>query len=102
MAAEASTAAANPAGMTLLDRTQLVVAGKAMLPDINFDRDPQTKVPGAAVTVMLVFSSRSGLRLCLPTLGPSRLSIALVSNFGLASDYSLNWADVLLYDQYDL
>src|ERR1700758_4947229 len=37
MAADASTAAANPAGMTLLDRTQLLGASGALLPSINFD-----------------------------------------------------------------
>lgn len=35
-----------PNGITLLDRSQPPVAGEAMLPDINFDRNPQTKVPG--------------------------------------------------------
>ena len=53
------------------------------------------------MTVMLVFSSRSGLCLCLPILGPSD-GIVLVSNLGLASDYGLNWVEVLLNDQLDL
>src|SRR6266851_354168 len=35
MAADASTAAANPAGMTLLDRSQLLIASGAMLPSTN-------------------------------------------------------------------
>jgi long-chain fatty acid transport protein len=38
MAADASTAGANPAGMTLLDRSQLLVASGAMLPVINRPR----------------------------------------------------------------
>jgi long-chain fatty acid transport protein len=46
MAADASTVATNPAGMTLLDRTQLMITSGAMLPAINFDRGPKTDVPG--------------------------------------------------------
>ena len=46
MAADASTVATNPAGMTLLDRTQLMITSGAMLPSINFDRGPKTDVPG--------------------------------------------------------
>jgi len=37
MAADASTAAANPAGMTQLERTQLLTASGALLPSTNFD-----------------------------------------------------------------
>jgi long-chain fatty acid transport protein len=93
MAADASTAAANPAGMTLLDRSQLLVAGGAMLPDINFDRGPQTKVPGGgggggnAGVFFPIGSFFYVYRLS----DRIRLGIALDSNFGLASDYSLNW-----------
>jgi long-subunit fatty acid transport protein len=46
MAADASTVATNPAGMTLLYRTQLMITSGAMLPPINFDRGPKTDVPG--------------------------------------------------------
>ena len=45
--ADASTAAANPAGMTLLDRSQqLLGASGAFLPSTNFDVAPQTTTPG--------------------------------------------------------
>ena len=46
MAADASTAAANPAGMTLLDRSQLLGSSGAVLPSTNFDIAPQTTTPG--------------------------------------------------------
>src|SRR5260370_42235872 len=46
MAADASTAAANPAGMTLLDRSQLLGSSGAMLPSTNFDIAPQTTTSG--------------------------------------------------------
>lgn len=93
MAADASTAAANPAGMTLLDRSQLLVAGGAMLPEINFDRGPQTKVPGGGggggnAGVFFPIGSAFYVYKLSDRI---RLGIALDSNFGLASDYSLNW-----------
>src|SRR5713226_5185349 len=47
MAADASTAAANPAGMTLLDRSQLLGASGAMLPSTNFDVAPETTTKGS-------------------------------------------------------
>jgi long-chain fatty acid transport protein len=93
MAADASTAAANPAGMTLLDRSQLLVAGGAMLPDINFDRGPQTKVPGGGGgggNAGVFFPIGSVFYVCKLS-DRIRLGIGLDSNFGLASDYSLNW-----------
>src|SRR6202171_156344 len=46
MAADASTAAANPAGMTVLDRSQLLGASGAMLPSTNFDVASQTTTSG--------------------------------------------------------
>src|SRR5258708_35072990 len=46
MAADASTAAANPAGMTQLDRSELLTASGARLPFTNFDIAPQTTTPG--------------------------------------------------------
>ena len=42
LAADASTAAANPAGMTQLDRTQLLTASGALLPSTNFEIGPKT------------------------------------------------------------
>jgi long-chain fatty acid transport protein len=44
MAADASTVATNPAGMTLLDRLQWMFTSGAMLPAINFDSGSDTKV----------------------------------------------------------
>lgn len=51
MAADASTAASNPAGMTLLDRSQLLGASGAMLPSSNFDVAPQTTTPEVAAAM---------------------------------------------------
>src|SRR6266404_5256066 len=46
MAADASTAAANPAGMTLLERSQLLSAYGALLPSVNFDVAMQITTSG--------------------------------------------------------
>jgi long-chain fatty acid transport protein len=51
MAADASTTASNPAGMTLLDRTQLLGAAGALLPSTNFDVAPQTTTKGTAAAM---------------------------------------------------
>ena len=52
MAADASTAAANPAGMTLLDRSQLLGGAGALLPSTNFDLAQQTQVRAVAAAEM--------------------------------------------------
>src|SRR6516162_1387069 len=93
MAADASTVVTNPAGMTLLDRSQFMFTSGAMLPAINFDRGSDTKVPGGG-------GGRGNAGVFFPIGGvfyahklTDRLWIgaALDSDFGLASDYSLNW-----------
>ncbi len=93
MAADASTAGANPAGMTLLDRTQLLVAGGAMLPDINFDRGSATKVRGGGGGGgnAGVFFPIGSAFFVYKLSDRIRLGIGAYSNFGLATDYSLNW-----------
>ena len=93
MAADASTVATNPAGMTLLDRTQLMITSGAMLPVINFDRGPKTDVPGGGGGGgnAGVFFPIGGVFYAQKITDRLWLGAALYSNFGLASDYSLNW-----------
>jgi long-chain fatty acid transport protein len=93
MGADASTAAANPAAMTLLDRTQLMVAGGAMLPDINFDRGSQTSVRGGGGGGgnAGVFFPIGAAFLAYKLSDRIWLGVAADSNFGLATNYSLNW-----------
>jgi long-chain fatty acid transport protein len=93
MAADASTVATNPAGMTLLDRTQLMITSGAMLPAINFDRGPQTDVPGGGGGGgnAGVFFPIGGVFYAQKITDRLWLGAALYSDFGLASDYSLNW-----------
>src|SRR5262249_37478509 len=93
MAADASTVATNPAGMTLLDRTQLMITSGAMLPAINFDRGPKTDVRGGGGggSNAGVFFPIGGVFYAQKLGDRLWLGAALYSNFGLASDYSLNW-----------
>jgi len=93
MAADASTVATNPAGMTLLDRTQLMIASGAMLPAIDFDRGPKTDVPGGGGGGgnAGVFFPIGGVFYAQKISDRLWIGAALYSNFGLASDYSLNW-----------
>ena len=93
MAADASTVATNPAGMTLLGRTQLMITSGAMLPVINFDRGPKTDVPGGGGGGgnAGVFFPIGGVFYAQKISDRLWLGAALYSNFGLASDYSLNW-----------
>ncbi|MGH7933659.1 MAG: OmpP1/FadL family transporter [Candidatus Binataceae bacterium] len=93
MAADASTTAANPAGMTLLDRSQLLVASGAMLPDINFDRGSQTKVPGGGGgggNAGVFFPLGSGFYVYKLS-DRVRLGLAVDSTFGLAANYGTRW-----------
>jgi long-chain fatty acid transport protein len=93
MAEDASTAASNPAGMTQLDRSQLLMAPGALLPSVNFDIAPETKVKGGG-------TSGGNAGVFLPT-GSSfyvhklserlRLGVGLYSDYGRAGDYSTQW-----------
>jgi long-chain fatty acid transport protein len=93
MAADASTVATNPAGMTMLDRSQLMISSGAMLPSINFDRGSDTKVPegGGGGGNAGVFFPIGGVFYAHKLSDRVWLGIAADSIFGLASDYSQNW-----------
>ena len=93
MAADASTVATNPAGMTLLDRSQWMFTSGAMLPAINFDRGSDTKVPGGGGGGgnAGVFFPIGGVFYAHKLMEHLWAGLAIDSDFGLASDYSLNW-----------
>ena len=92
MASDASTAAANPAGMTQLDRTQLLTASGALLPFTNFDLAPQTTTKGTAGGNAGVFSPWGAFFYVYKLSERVRLGVALYSDYGLAVDYSTQWA----------
>src|SRR5271170_1146549 len=92
LAADASTAGSNPAGMTLLDRTQLLVAAGAMLPAINFHPGSQTTTGGTGGGNAGVFFPLGGSFFVYKLSDRWRIGVAAGSNFGLAVDYGEHWA----------
>src|SRR5713226_6428980 len=91
MAADASTAAANPAGMTLLDRSQLLGASGAMLPSTNFDIAPQTTTPGGGGGNAGVFLPIGGFFYVYRLSERVRLGVAADSDFAAAFNYGKQW-----------
>ncbi len=87
MAADASTAASNPAGMTLLDRSQLLGAPGALLPSTNFDVAPQTTTPGGGGGNAGVFTPLGAFFYVYKLSERVRLGVAVFSDFGLSGDY---------------
>ena len=91
MAGDASTAAANPAGMTLLDRTQLLTASGALLPFTNFDVGPKTTTTGTGGGNAGVFMPVGGFFFVYKLSERTRLGVAAYSDFGLGANYSHQW-----------
>src|SRR5215469_807401 len=91
MAADASTAGSNPAGMTLLDRSQLLGAGGALLPSINFDAAPQTTTSGGSGGNAGVFMPLASFFYVYRLSDRLRLGVASFSDFGLGGDYGKEW-----------
>src|ERR1700688_859876 len=91
MAADASTAAANPAGMTLLDRSQLLGASGALLPSTNFDVAPETTTPGGGSGNAGVFLPVGGFFYVYRLSERVRLGVSADSDFGGAFNYGKKW-----------
>ena len=91
MAADASTAAANPAGMTLLDRSQLLSASGALLPSTNFDVAPQTTTKGGGGGNAGVFFPVGGFFYVYRLSERVRLGVAVDSDFAGNFDYGKTW-----------
>jgi long-chain fatty acid transport protein len=93
MGADASTAGANPAAMTLLDRSQLMIASGALLPVTNFHVGSQTAVLGGGQG-----GGNAGVFMPIGAgFYVHRLSerwwvgAAFTSQFGLAADFGKQW-----------
>jgi long-chain fatty acid transport protein len=91
-AEDASTAAANPAGMTLLDRTQLMASPGALLPFANFELAPQTTTPGGGGGNAGVFTPTGGFFYVYRLSERLRLGVGAYSDFGLSGNYGKPWA----------
>ena len=91
LAENASTAVSNPAGMTRLDRSQLLMAPGALLPSLNFDVGPQTTTKGTAGGNAGVFLPSGSFFYVYKLSERVRIGVAVYSDFGLAVDYSSRW-----------
>ncbi len=91
MAADASTAAANPAGMTLLDRSQLLGASGALLPSTNFDVAPETTTSGGGGGNAGVFTPLGAFFYVHKLSERLRFGVAVFSDYGLGGNYGKTW-----------
>ena len=91
MAENASTAASNPAGMTLLDRSQLMTAPGALLPSTNFDVAPQTTTSGGGGGNAGVFMPLGSFFYVHNLSERVRLGVAVFSDYGLGGNPGKTW-----------
>ena len=91
MASDASTVAANPAGMSLLDRSQLLGAAGALLPFTNFDVAPETTTSGGGGANAGVFFPIGSFFYVYKLTERIRLGFASDSDFGLSADWGKKW-----------
>jgi long-chain fatty acid transport protein len=91
MAADASTAATNPAGMTRLDRSQLLTAPGALLPSTNFDVAPETTKTGGGGGNAGVFTPLGSFFFVYKLAERLRLGVAVFSDFGLSGNFGKKW-----------
>ncbi len=91
LAEDASTAAKNPAGMTLLDRSQLMTSPGALLPSTNFDVAPQTTTKGGGGDNAGVFFLIGSLFYVNKLSERLRFGVAVYSDYGLNGDYGKTW-----------
>ncbi|MGA7869759.1 MAG: outer membrane protein transport protein [Candidatus Binatus sp.] len=91
LAENASTAASNPAGMTLLDRSQLMTAPGALLPSTNFDVAPETTTKGGGGGNAGVFFPYGGFFYVRKLSERLRFGVAVYSDYGLGGDYGKTW-----------
>jgi len=91
LAEDAATAAQNPAGMTLLDRSQLMTAPGALLPSTNFDVAPQTTTKGGGGGNAGVFFPIGSFFYVRKLSERLRFGVAVFSDYGLGGDYGKTW-----------
>ena len=91
LASDASTAGTNPAGMTLLDRTQLMTSPGALLPSTNFDVAPQTTTSGGGGGNAGVFFPIGSFYYVNKISERLRFGVAVFSDYGLGGDYGKTW-----------
>jgi len=91
MAADASTVASNPAGMTLLDRSQLLGAAGALLPSTNFDVAPETTTSGGGGGNAGVFTPLASFFYVHKLSDRLFIGVGSYSDYGLGADFGKKW-----------
>lgn len=86
-ALDASTAVGNPAGMTRLEKPELVVGLQPMYMDTRFDPDDRTDIVGDDGDQAGCFLPGSGMYVVYPVTGRLRLGLGSVSTYGAALDF---------------
>src|SRR5271167_386202 len=91
MAADASTVASNPAGMTLLDRSQLLGAAGALLPSTNFDVAPETTTSGGGGGNAGFFTPLASFFYVHKLSDRLFIGVGSYSDYGLGADFGKKW-----------
>jgi long-chain fatty acid transport protein len=90
---DASTAWANPAAMTRLDRSQLLLGAGALVIQSQFDIEPGTTVSGGGANLTSALPEGSGYYVQSFAQAPDfKLGFSLTTLPGLAADYGDTWA----------
>jgi len=92
MAADASTAASNPAGLTLLGQTQLMATAGVLAPMTNFNVAPETTTKGGGGGNAGVPFPIGAFFLAYKAPHKIWLGLATYSDFGLSANYGNSWA----------
>ena len=91
LALDASTVWLNPAGMTRLDRSRLLLGAGALVIQNNFDVEPGTTVNGGGASLTSALPTGSGFYVQNLT-QDFKLGVSLTTLPGLAADYGDTWA----------
>ena len=89
-AGDASTAMLNPAGMTRLEKPQLMATLQPTILDIQFEPDSQTTITGSSGDAS-DFIPAGGFFYVHPIGEKWRLGFSLASYFGLGAEYEDDW-----------
>ncbi len=92
LAEDASTAFGNPAGMTRLDRSQMLVGLQGGYGISEFDKDSSTTVPGGNGGNALGFIPGAGSYFVYSATPDLKFGLTLGSDFGLSARYQSNWS----------
>jgi long-chain fatty acid transport protein len=91
LAKDASTVFGNPAGMTSLDRSQLLVGAQLLYGDVKFDPGPDTTVAGSDGGNPIGLLPGTSLYYAQSVTPDFKLGFWSGSYFGLAEQYNSDW-----------